>query len=70
MGLFDLSVISVLFSLGYKLFCFARCLTHVMIIMLATPFCLMMTHGDGSCVVVVLVVVVVVEHKFSESGTP
>jgi len=35
---FDLSVIRVLFSLDYKLFCFARGLTHVMIIMLATPF--------------------------------
>jgi hypothetical protein len=71
--LFDLSVISVLFSLDYKLFLLCK-MSHPCDDNNASSntFWLMMTHGDGSCVVVVLVLVlvVVVEQKNSESGTP
>jgi hypothetical protein len=69
MGLFDMSVISgfVLTRLQFILLCK---ISHPCDDDNASnTFWLMMTHGDGSCIVLVLVVVVV-EHKFSESGTP
>lgn len=60
----------VLFSLDYNLFLLCKMSHPCDGNNASNTFWLMMTHGDGSCVVVVLVVVVVVEHKFSKSGTP